>query len=187
MYNESSWGVGLVTGMAAILFGIAAVFWPQITILTLLYLFAAYILVLGISDLFGGIFNIGSGQVHWLMKILLGVAETAVGIYLLRHPAVTFTTFILLIGFSLIIRGVFEIVGAFTDRLMMTHRTLMVIGGVLSTVIGIVILFQPVKGGVAFVWLLGIYALIIGPITISLALDARNIEKVVTGGRSGRR
>lgn len=174
------WGVGLVAGIAATLFGIAAVFWPGITILTLLYLFAAYVLVDGIVNFFGGIFSIGNKGSSWFLRLILGVLEVGVAIYLLRHPGVTFATFVLLIGFTLIIRGIIDVVGAFTDRPNNTHRALGVVGGLLALVVGIIVLFQPAASGVAFVWLLGVYALITGPITIALALDAHSAEKKAT-------
>ena len=164
-------------GIAATLFGIAAVFWPQLTIVTLLYLFAAYILVDGLFNFFGGIFSIGKTASAWFLRLVLGVLETGVGVYLLRHPHVTFATLILLIGFTLIVRGVFEVVRAFTDSHNNTHRMMTIIAGVLSLVVGIVVLFQPASSGVAFVWLLGLYALITGPITIAIALDLRNAER----------
>ena len=176
MREESLWGVGVVAGIAATLFGVAAVFWPQETIITLLYLFAAYILVDGVVNFFGGIFSIGHAGSAWFLRVILGALMMGVGVYLLRHPHVTFATLILLIGFTLIVRGVFDVVRAFTDRMNNTHRLLQIIVGVLAFIVGIYVLFQPVSGGVAFVWVLGLYALIAGPITIAMALDLRNAE-----------
>src|SRR5690606_17350449 len=107
------------------------------------------------------------------LTMLLGIAELGIGVYLVRHPGVTFATFILLAGLILIARGVFEVVVALTEEPSATYKTLMVIGGVLSVVVGIVILLQPAAGGVAFVWILGLYALITGPIWIAIALDVK--------------
>jgi uncharacterized membrane protein HdeD (DUF308 family) len=158
-------------GVIALLFGIAAVFWPGITIVTLLYLFAAFLLVDGVVIMVRGLMSlrhIGSA----LLMLLLGLLELGVGVYLLRHPQVTFATFILLIGFSLIVRGVLGFVHAFTRKDdPATIRTLNGILGVLGVIVGIVILNQPVAGGVAFVWILGFYALIAGPIQMAMASD----------------
>jgi uncharacterized membrane protein HdeD (DUF308 family) len=179
-YAAEYWWVLTTRGVLAILFGIAAIFWPGITILTLLYLFSAYILVAGIVDIVHGITDISHGGT-WFLTLVLGFIEMGVGVYLLRHPHVTFATFILLIGFTLIFRGVFEIVGAFGGHLMASHRMMLVIGGILSTLAGIILLFQPAAAGVAFVWILGLYALIVGPIFIALSLDLKkgSIAEVV--------
>jgi uncharacterized membrane protein HdeD (DUF308 family) len=43
--------------------------------------------------------------------------------------------------------------------------------GAIAIVAGVVLLFQPESSGVAFVWILGLYALLTGPLMIALALD----------------
>lgn len=174
MEEDTMWSLSIMEGVVAILFGIAAVFWPGLTILTLLYLFAAFVLVSGIVNLITGIFHGSHGVGSWFLKVLLSIVQIGIGIYLLRHPHVSFAAFILLIGFALIIRGVFDVVAAFVDDLTTSARTMFVIAGILAGIAGIIVLFQPVSGGVAFVWILGLYALISGPIIIATALRHRH-------------
>ncbi|HVX48084.1 MAG TPA: DUF308 domain-containing protein [Candidatus Saccharimonadales bacterium] len=166
------WWVLTLRGAAAVLFGIAAVFWPGITLVTLLYLFSAYILVSGVIDIVHGVGGI-SKRASWFLTLILGFAELGVGVYLLRHPHVAFATFILLLGFMLIVRGVLEGVAAFSDSTSATNRTLMIIASIVAIVAGIILLFQPASAGVAFVWILGLYALLVGPIMIALSLDLK--------------
>ena len=120
--------------------------------------------------------------------VVLGVLEIGVGVYLLRHPLVSFTTLILLIAFALIIRGVIDIVAGLFEGGSAMRRTVMVIGGLLAGIAGVVLLFQPASGGVAFVWILGLYALLTGPMLIALALDIKNGPPTagITGGRAAR-
>lgn len=174
MEESTMRGLGVAEGVVAVLFGIAAVFWPQLTIVTLLYLFATFILISGIINLITGIFHINHGAGSWFLKLLLAILQIGIGVYLLRHPHVTFATFILLIGFALIFRGVFDIVASFMDTMSSGHRFMLIIAGVLAALAGIIVLLQPVAGGVAFVWILGIYALITGPVIIAVSLDAGN-------------
>jgi uncharacterized membrane protein HdeD (DUF308 family) len=165
--------MGVLGGIATIIFGVAAVFWPGLTILTLLYVFAAFVLITGLVNMFEGLVSIGGkDSASWVLKLLLGALQLGVGVYLLRHPHVTFTTFILLIGFTLIFRGVFDIVVALANKMNATNKTLLMLAGVISFIVGIIVLYQPASSGVAFVWLLGLYALLTGPITIAVALDA---------------
>jgi hypothetical protein len=107
--------------------------------------------------------------------MLVGVAQLGVGVYLVRHPGVSFATLILLIGLILIARGVFEVISAMLEDFSATERTLMVIGGGLAVIAGIIILMQPASSGVAFVWILGLYALLTGPMWIALGIDAKNL------------
>jgi uncharacterized membrane protein HdeD (DUF308 family) len=118
-----------------------------------------------------------------LLLLLLGVGEVAVGVYLLRHPAVSFATFILIIGLTLIVRGVIELfAGVFGDG-GPTYKTVMILGGLLAGIVGVILLFQPVSGGVAFVWVLGLYALITGPLMLAFAFEAKEeAARLAAGG-----
>ena len=170
----------ILRGVVAILFGVAAVFWPGLTLITLLYLFAAFLLVGGLFSLVYGISRLGQEGVSVLTRIttpLLGILEIGVGVYLLRHPHVTFTTFILLIGFILIIRGVFEVVEGLFEEGPSIYRTVMIFIGALAVLAGIIVLFQPVAAGVAFVWILGIYALVVGSLLLAAAVETHRLHK----------
>jgi uncharacterized membrane protein HdeD (DUF308 family) len=152
----------------------AAVFWPGITLVTLVYLFGAYILVSGLVRLVSGIVTSDESFTSRLLVMLLGVLEVGVGVYLLRHPLVTFTTLILLFGFTLIVAGVFDIIAGLFAGNRTTNKLLTVLVGALATITGIIVLFQPASSGVAFVWILGLYALLSGPFLIAMALDLKN-------------
>jgi uncharacterized membrane protein HdeD (DUF308 family) len=172
--KELEWAL-VLRGTITLIFGVAAVFWPGITLLTLIYLFSAFILASGIVTLLGGIVSIGKTN-GWFLEIIVGILELGIGVYLIRHVTVSFATLILLIGFTLIIRGIVDVVGSlFTSSPSATGKVLTVIAGVIAVLAGIIVLFQPVASGVAFVWILGIYALIVGPLQIALALDARKL------------
>lgn len=167
------WWALVLRGIATVIFGIAAVFWPGITLVTVVYLFSAYVLISGIINIIVGIREIERLS-WWFLTILLGIFELGVGVYLLRHPLVSFVTLILLIGFTLIARGVIEVVESFFESgVTVTGRTLSVIVGLAAILTGIVLLFQPASAGVAFVWILGIYALVVGSLHLAMAIDAR--------------
>lgn len=167
------WESMVLRGVAGILFGIAAVFWPSLTLVVLVYIFSIYILVSGVIGIVEAVVRLTRRQ-SWIWRLLIGIAELGVGLYLVRHPSVTFQTFVLVAGLVLIARGVFEAIMALLDEDSATNKTLMIIGGALSVLVGIVLLMQPVAGGVAFVWVLGLYALVTGPIMIALALDVKH-------------
>lgn len=175
-------GVSVFRGIITTLFGVAAVFWPGMTLRTLVFLFSAFILVLGIVDVIAGIGKLLHGTEAILTRVLtlvLGALQIGVGVYLLRHLTVRLAVFILLIGFAFLVRGIFEIVeGLFTEG-PSVHRVFMIITGILGTLAGIVLLFQPVAGGLTFVWIIGVYALITGPLLIALALELKKgLEEV---------
>jgi uncharacterized membrane protein HdeD (DUF308 family) len=170
----------ILRGILAILFGVAAVFWPGLTLKTLLYLFSTFVLIGGLVELVHGVTRLGQAGTSILtrvLRLLLGLLQVAVGVYLLRHVQVTFATFILLIGFTLIVRGVFEIVEGLFEEGPSMYRIVMVIVGLLALLAGIIVLFQPVASGVAFVWILGLYALITGPLLLASAFETRRLGR----------
>jgi uncharacterized membrane protein HdeD (DUF308 family) len=162
-------------GIVAILFGFAAVFWPGITLVTLVYLLSAFLLASGLVTLITGLIDASrerNSVLSLILTVALGIVEIGVGVYLIRHIGVAFATFILLIGFVLIFRGLVELFnGLFEADTSSMYRTATGLTGALAVVAGVILLFQPESGGVAFVWILGLYALLAGPLLVALALD----------------
>lgn len=165
--TRDNWWALVLGGVATILFGVAAVFWPGLTLLVLLYLFSAYVLITGVVYVLGGLSGVGRNDT-WFLPVILGAFQLGVGVYLLQHTAVKFTTFIVLIGFTLIATGVFEAVGAYyTARMSAKAQAISYLASLGGVVAGIVILFAKQVHGVSFVWILGLYAIVVG--TIHLA------------------
>ncbi len=54
---ETNWWGLTIRGIAAILFGIAAVFWPHLTLTTLVILFSAWVLIDGIVRIVSGLYR----------------------------------------------------------------------------------------------------------------------------------
>lgn len=165
------WWLKLLLGMLAIFFGVTAVFWPGLTLVTLVYLFGVFILAWGVIEIINGLLHIDSRN-NWWLTLLFGVIGLGIGIYLLRNPNVSFHTFIVLAGLALIARGVFELVGIFLDKQTdgVLPRTLSGVAGVTAVVAGIILLFQPESGGVAMVWIMGLFAIVLGVVSIVSAL-----------------
>ncbi len=169
-----NWWALTLRGIAAIMFGVTAVFWPGLTLATLVYLVSAFVMLAGVVNIFQGVMSIGSHR-GWVLTTVLGFLEAGVGLYLVRHPQVTFATFILVVGLMFIARGVFEVVVALAgEGLSSTGRMITIIAGVVAFLVGVMLLFQPVASGVAFVWLFGLYALVTGPLMIALSLDVKH-------------
>jgi uncharacterized membrane protein HdeD (DUF308 family) len=165
-----------IRGVLAILFGFAAVFWPGITLVTLVYLISAFLLLSGLITLVMGLVDssrVKNSGASLILTLVVSILEIGVGVYLLRHVHVAFTTFILIVGFILIFRGLVEIFnGLFeggSESALLRTATLLI--GVVAILAGVIILFQPAASGVAFVWILGLYALITGPLMIAAAVD----------------
>lgn len=165
--TKGNWWTLVLGGVATLLFGIAAVFWPGLTLLVLLYLFSAYVLITGMVYVLAGLGSASQSD-SWFLPIILGAFQIGVGVYLLQHTTLKFSTFVVLIGFTLIATGVFEAVNVYyTAKASAKSQAISYLSSLGALVAGIVILFAKQPHGVSFVWILGVYAIVVG--TIHLA------------------
>ncbi len=171
--TKNNWWALVLGGVATLIFGVAAVFWPGLSLLTLLYLFSAFALVAGVVNVLAGLSTV-DGADTWFLPVVLGAFQVGVGVYLLRHTDVKFSTFILLIGFTLIASGVIDaVVSYFNAAATAKAAALSYLSGLGALVAGIVILFSKEANGVNFVWVLGLYAIVVGTLQVAALADRR--------------
>jgi len=162
-----NWWLILLRGIAAILFGVLALIWPGVTIVTLVILFAAYALVDGVFALVAAIRG-GTMFPRWWLA-LVGIAGVVAGLYSFFFPGAAALVLILLIGWWSIVKGVFEIVGAISLRKEIDNELMLIFAGALSVAFGIVVILFPGAGALALVWIIAIYAIIFGFAFVGLA------------------
>lgn len=170
------WWVLLLRGIALLIFGVIAVLWPAISFIALAVLFAIFILVSGVLNLLEGIMNINTDR-YWFLLLVLGIIEIGAGVYAINNPGIQLAALALLIGLTFVVRGIMEIISIFFgENFDGSNRLLMLIGSALSILAGIVVLRYPIEGGIAFTWILGVYALIAGCILVAISFSARNLS-----------
>lgn len=164
--------VGLIVtqGVIAVLFGFAALFWPDVTVRVFAVLFGAFVLVWGIALLIQSLFNVSRWHLWWL-ELLFGLLILGLGVFLVRNPGVTLAWLILMVGFTFIVRGIVDLVESFFSKneSVKSNRWLYIASALVSLVAGVVTLMHPVASGLAFIWIVGLYAIIEGVILIVLA------------------
>jgi uncharacterized membrane protein HdeD (DUF308 family) len=167
-----NWWMLAIRGVAAILFGIAAFAWPEMTLTVLVLLFAAYALVDGIFSVIAA-FKDRKEHGQWWILLLEGLTGIAVGILAGGWPSVTALVLLYLIVGWAIATGVLEIVAAFLLRKEIEGEWLLALGGILSVLFGVVLGARPRAGALAIVWLIAAYAIVFGVLLIILALRLR--------------
>lgn len=164
------WAVAL-RGMAAILFAAAALLVPGLTALSLVFLFAVYMLLDGAFALASAI-RAARRHSRWGLLVLEAIVCFLVAAIALFTPGITVIAFVYLTAAWAIVTGAFGLAAAF--RLHMDHgRLWLAIGGVASIVFGALLATAPLIGAVVLTWWLGIYALVFGACMLALALRLR--------------
>lgn len=158
----------ITRGVVSVLFGIMALVWPGITVATFALLITIWLLVSGVINIVRGIMNIGDGY-GWVFTLILAVLQIGIGAYLVQRPNLAIATIVALIAIAFIVEGVISVIVPFTEGKDVSggRKTLTFIVGLLAIFAGISIWRYPVSGTLAFVWVVGLFALISGPIWIA--------------------
>jgi len=159
-------------GGLGILLGVLVLVWPKLTVLTLVTLISIWLLLVGIMGIVQGVRDIGKGGLGWLASVLLGILELGVGAYLVQRPGLTTLSIITLVGLVFVVQGFAYLFNTFTARAVSGgHRVLTLLYAILSVVAGVWLWRYPFHGTLAFVWLIGLYAIISGTLMIAMASE----------------
>jgi len=166
-----NWWTFVLRGVAAIIFGLLAYFWPAITFTVLVLFFGAYALWDGVFALINAFRT--EGERRWSL-VLEGVVGIAAGLITFFWTGAASLALLLVIGAWAIVTGIFEISAAIRLRKEIEGEWLLLLSGVLSVLFGIAIAIWPAAGLLAVTWMIGSYAIVFGVILIALGFRLRN-------------
>ncbi len=176
----SSWWALILRGLAAIAFGVLAFVWPHITLTALVFLWGAYALVDGAFAIAGGVKSHGDNK-RWWVLLLEGILGVAAGLVAFLVPAITALVLLILIAAWAMVTGAFEIAAAIQLRKYIKGEWLLALAGVASVLFGLALLFNPVAGALAVVWLIGAYSIVFGVLLIVLGVRLHNLVRSADG------
>lgn len=172
-----NWWMLLLRGLAAVLFGVLALSWPLLTLVTLTFLWAAYALIDGAIALWEAFAGRDVRLTSRIWLALVGLCGLAAGVATFAWPGMTALVLLTFIAVWSIVTGVFEIWGAIQLRKEIRGEWLLILSGVLSIAFGVILLVWPGAGALAVVWLIGWYAVLIGGLHIGLAFRLRRHKR----------
>jgi uncharacterized membrane protein HdeD (DUF308 family) len=166
-----NWWALALRGALAILFALVAFFLPGITATALVLVFGAYALVDGIFALIAGL---RAARHHGRSAPLLieGILNLLIGMLVLLWPGAALVGLVYLIAIWAVVTGVL-LIAAGIALIRHSGEWLLILGGIISVLLGIVLFFAPGAGIVALSWWLGVYALLFG---IALLMTAFRIR-----------
>lgn len=171
----TNWWALVIRGLAAIVFGILAFIWPDITITALVLVFGAYAFVDGLFAIIAGV-RAPKSLSRWWLLLIEGVLSVGAGVVAFLMPGITALFLLIMIASWAIVTGVIQIIAAIQLRKEIAGEWLMVVGGIASIVFGGLLLYDPGAGALAVVWIIGGYALLFGILLMALGFKLRSVE-----------
>jgi uncharacterized membrane protein HdeD (DUF308 family) len=167
-----SWWLVLLRGIAAILFGLLAIAWPGLTLVTLVLLYGAYALIDAVFALAVAFSGEAKPTPTW-WSIVIGLLGVAAGAVAFSLPGITALVLVVLIGGWAIAHGIFEIIGAIRLRKEIENEWWLGLAGALSVIFGLMLLAAPGAGALALIWVIGAYSIVFGAMLVGLSLRLR--------------
>jgi len=162
-----NWWMLLLRGIAAVIFGVLALAWPGLTLLTLILVYGAFTLIDGVLAIIAAITG-GAPAPRWWLAVV-GLLGIATGLLMFTMPGLTGLVLLYFIAGWAIATGVFQIVGAINLRKEIDNEWFLILGGIVSVLFGVGVMMAPGAGALALLWVIGIYAVFIGVMFIALA------------------
>ena len=165
---ERWWAVGL-RGILGIIFGLICLLTPGIAVGVFVIVFAAYMFIDGVFAIISGIRAARSGE-SWGLLILEGVVDLAAGVIAVLWPAITLVALVWIVAIWAIVSGALMLAAAFSLNLDY-GRWWLALGGIASTVFGILLIIEPLIGAVVLTLWIGAYAVVFGVLLLVLGFQ----------------
>lgn len=170
------WHWTVVRGVLAIIFGVVALVAPISTAVTLAVVVAVFAVVDGIFEIVDGIRHRGAGGAG--LRILQGALTLAFGVVLVVWPSITALAIVWTIGLWAVVVGIIQVVVALSLRkVVRSGWGWGVVSGLVSVIFGILLLARPDAGLVSIIWVLGVYAIMLGVLLVGFGLQVRRLGK----------
>lgn len=171
------WWAILLRGVVAIIFALLAIFATGFTLDLLLIFLGFYLVLDGLFAIIGSVISMSHRKKWWLL-LLEGLATIAAGIFIFLWPNITLIIFVYIIATWAIVTGIFEFLASITVSWAEEGKIFIGVVGVLSVILGLMIFIYPTFSVTAVVWLVGIYALIIGLSLLFFGLKLKALNTV---------
>lgn len=172
------WWVLLLRGIALVVLGLYALFMPAVSIAAMTQLLAFLAILDGVlaitAAIMGEVEPRGWMIARGLFCILFGVFVAAYAV-----PVGLFTAAVLAVVFAIQIlaSGMMEIMIGIRHRKEIEGEGWLIFGGILSIILGALLVASPMLTALAMVQVMGVFAIVFGGVMVSNAFRARSLSK----------
>lgn len=161
----------IVLSSLAVALSISVFVFPQLEILTLIFMLSIALLVGGIAEMLAGIFTKYLSGVLRVLSLGVGMLTLFLASMTLGYPPVSIRVLINLLSFGQLANGIAGVgIGAFTKTLVKRFRALLIVGSLLTIVLLILILVHQSLSSLNLVYLLAISFLLYGVARFALRI-----------------
>ncbi len=180
-----SWKRLAVHGVAAVLFGLATLVWPSMTLWALVLLWGAFAFVDGVTALSAAIAD--PLLVHRGWAAFSGVTGIIAGLVTLFWPSITALALLVVIATWSLLMGGSQIAFAISARKQVSGAWSIGLGGALLVLLGVLLVISPSDGAIGITWAIGWLAFLYGSVELWQAGAVRHethelTKQPTTGG-----
>ncbi len=164
----------LLTSITLLLLGLLLIFQSEVTIITISYIIGAILIALGILGIIKFIRSLNNDYKEEL-NIVYGVVTIILGILVIKNPHAIASVLPIVIGIGIVINSATKLQYAFelkTINNSLWKSTLII--SIISTIFGVILLFNPFKGAVFITKIIGILIALYAILDIISTFSIRN-------------
>lgn len=176
VFPGNYWWLAVLRGFVALLFGIAVLFRPGISLSVLLMLFGAYALASGILAVISSV-SLGILHKRWWAMLAEGLVGILIGFITFFWPVATVMAVLVLVAIWAIVTGALQIAASVSRFGPAAGSWLFGIGGVLSVALGVLLIAYPGVGILTLTLFLGIWAIVFGVDQIVHGFEERHLDR----------
>jgi uncharacterized membrane protein HdeD (DUF308 family) len=169
---EKMWGWYLAGGIIAMIFGFFVISWRHATVYAVIYFASAFFIVAGLFEFFG---SFTMWRQRWT-HLIFGLIWIGAGIVGFVWPHVTIFIIAVIIGWSFLVLGIFDIISSLRFH-HLPYWWAYLIRGIIAVALGFLCLRHPGAPITALIVLMGIMFIVFGAVEVIGAFSARHATK----------
>lgn len=173
------WYFPLILGILFLGLGIGVLLTPLASFILLAILFGLFFMITGLIDMTYAFANKDILD-RWGWSLLGGIIDFFIGVLLIAKPEISMMALSIFIGFGILFRSVIAIGWSLElKRLRGVKWKQLLIIGILGSCLALIMLWNPIFGGLTIVFWVAITLFAIGIFQIYLSLQLKKINKLL--------